>query len=719
MKTFIFLLALTVHIYAQNIHTILVPGTTSPTIQKALDEFWWYSQNRNYLTADESFIEEIFSDIHCNCAIDINWPLPMLAFIGYTAHHPYHGWQTIKWTGLQVETYAKMYRYETDANKKLVYEERAKKGAEFLLWAQSYFALTGAYLSKLCCDTNAPNLLDMGTAGIGLFECYRTFGDIKYFNAGKLIADFIYNHPPYPHQWYSDPYLYYGNPNHLAEGLRLLSHIYQLVGDQKYLDLALQISEELFAWQDYKHNLDPWQEPGSINGNWDGSWYWYMYDPDPLPLGCVPNGNPLYNGKAADKRMGYHCITLDGLTKFAQTIEQQQLPGTTTIRNNLPSQQFRNNIINSIIRATNYVIDNQETENLVTGYGTKYRGLIKGFKLYRTYGTDFGPDPEPNPEYGSTMGGLGSLVNSLLYLQKTGVLTSQDIARLNSVINSVSTKLISVRNWGINDNYAVVMHQWEQYIEFLNKRVTGSNYSLVNNSFEDKDIIWELWSWDGSGVEISDVSPHTGTYSIFISDNSTNHSKWASILVSASQYNTYEVKAWARVMSGSSSLYLKFLDENFNELNSSYRILSANSVYTQYRILSMAPSSTKYAQIILYAPWFGTSETFWDDIQFIMYASKDISIDQGNNNNFQYEIANYPNPFNPKTQIFYTVKEASYVEINLYNFLGKKIRTLVASNQEAGSHQYILDANNLPSGIYFCTLITKDFQKTHKIILTK
>ncbi|NWF89819.1 MAG: hypothetical protein HXY50_10210 [Ignavibacteriaceae bacterium] len=121
------------HISAQNIHSILVPGTSRPTLQQALDEFWWYSQNRNYLTAGENFIETNFSDTDCGCSIDINWPLPMLAFIGYTAYHPHHGWQTIKWTGLQIETYAKMYRFETDVNRKLVYYDRAKKGAEFLL----------------------------------------------------------------------------------------------------------------------------------------------------------------------------------------------------------------------------------------------------------------------------------------------------------------------------------------------------------------------------------------------------------------------------------------------------------------------------------------------------------------------------------------------------------------------------------------------------------
>ncbi len=280
---------------AQNtslIHNILVPGTYRPTLQQALDEFWWYAQNKNYLIADENFIETYFTDLDCGCNVVVDWPNSMLAFKGYTAYHPNHGWQAIKWTGLQIGSYAIVYRFENNSSRKLLYEERAKKGAEFLLWAQDYFDLHGAFLSKLCCDNPIASLLDMASAGNGLLEMYRTFGDSNYFTAAKSIADYIYQYPPYPHLWHNDPYRYYGNPNHLGECLNFLSNFYQLTGKQTYLDLALQIAEELFAWQDYKHINDPWHESGTTNGDWDGGWYWYIYAPNPLPPGCIPNGNP-------------------------------------------------------------------------------------------------------------------------------------------------------------------------------------------------------------------------------------------------------------------------------------------------------------------------------------------------------------------------------------------------------------------------------------------
>ena len=119
-------------------HGILVPGSTRPTFQQALDEFWWYDQNRNYLTADENFIETYYSNPTCGCTIQIDWPLPMLAFKRYNAI-PAHGWGAVSWTGSQVESYSIMYRVEKDINRKYIYEERAKKGGEFLLWSMQYF----------------------------------------------------------------------------------------------------------------------------------------------------------------------------------------------------------------------------------------------------------------------------------------------------------------------------------------------------------------------------------------------------------------------------------------------------------------------------------------------------------------------------------------------------------------------------------------------------
>ncbi len=80
---------------------------------------------------------------------------------------------------------------------------------------------------------------------------------------------------------------------------------------------------------------------------------------------------------------------------------------------------------------------------------------------------------------------------------------------------------------------------------------------------------------------------------------------------------------------------------------------------------------------------------------------------------------NFPNPFNPVTQISYQLPTTTEVEITVYNLLGEKIRTLVKGRQSAGLHRITFDAANLPSGCYLYRMKTPQFQETRKMLLLK
>ena len=80
---------------------------------------------------------------------------------------------------------------------------------------------------------------------------------------------------------------------------------------------------------------------------------------------------------------------------------------------------------------------------------------------------------------------------------------------------------------------------------------------------------------------------------------------------------------------------------------------------------------------------------------------------------------NYPNPFNPSTSIEYRIADASFVTINIYDPLGRIVKTLVNENQRAGKYTLNFDGTNLTSGIYFYTITANNFIKTNKMILMK
>lgn len=80
----------------------------------------------------------------------------------------------------------------------------------------------------------------------------------------------------------------------------------------------------------------------------------------------------------------------------------------------------------------------------------------------------------------------------------------------------------------------------------------------------------------------------------------------------------------------------------------------------------------------------------------------------------------YPNPFNPTTNIQYSLEQASNnVSIRVYDMLGRQVATLVNGPQMAGSHTIQFDAANLSSGIYYVSMVSGQFKDTRSITLLK
>jgi len=80
---------------------------------------------------------------------------------------------------------------------------------------------------------------------------------------------------------------------------------------------------------------------------------------------------------------------------------------------------------------------------------------------------------------------------------------------------------------------------------------------------------------------------------------------------------------------------------------------------------------------------------------------------------------NYPNPFNLRTQIQFDLPKSTYVTIDVYNYLGEKVMTLLDENMVAGYHRITFDGSNIPSGLYFYRIKARDFMQTKKCMLIK
>jgi hypothetical protein len=80
---------------------------------------------------------------------------------------------------------------------------------------------------------------------------------------------------------------------------------------------------------------------------------------------------------------------------------------------------------------------------------------------------------------------------------------------------------------------------------------------------------------------------------------------------------------------------------------------------------------------------------------------------------------NFPNPFNPSTQIVYSVPTAAAVRLSVFDLLGQELEVLVNETKEVGNHSTQFNASRYSSGIYFYTLRTQKYSSVKRMIFTK
>lgn len=98
---------------------------------------------------------------------------------------------------------------------------------------------------------------------------------------------------------------------------------------------------------------------------------------------------------------------------------------------------------------------------------------------------------------------------------------------------------------------------------------------------------------------------------------------------------------------------------------------------------------------------------------------------------FEYSLQmNYPNPFNPSTQIQFSLADESNVELVVYDVLGRIVATLVNQPRPKGSYVSTWDGKNkdgqaVSSGVYFVRFTATDlagvlkFSRVNKVMLAK
>ena len=95
---------------------------------------------------------------------------------------------------------------------------------------------------------------------------------------------------------------------------------------------------------------------------------------------------------------------------------------------------------------------------------------------------------------------------------------------------------------------------------------------------------------------------------------------------------------------------------------------------------------------------------------------KNLSIDIP----LEFELKqNYPNPFNPTTRIVFNIPKNDFVNISIYDINGRLIEVLQNGKVNSGIYETEWNAENYPSGVYFCKMETNTYRSVIKMIYLK
>jgi len=85
-----------------------------------------------------------------------------------------------------------------------------------------------------------------------------------------------------------------------------------------------------------------------------------------------------------------------------------------------------------------------------------------------------------------------------------------------------------------------------------------------------------------------------------------------------------------------------------------------------------------------------------------------------------FEISKlYPNPFNPSTEVSFSLPVDGHVQLAVYDIRGQKVGMIFEGAQSVGQHSYTWNASNLPSGVYYIRLQAGDMVTSQKALLIK
>jgi hypothetical protein len=311
-----------------------------------------------------------------------------------------------------------------------------------------------------------------------------------------------------------------------------------------------------------------------------------------------------------------------------------------------------------------------------------------------------------------------------------------------TIVATSDGKALAFGGWGVygganTGNVEIYDPQSNSFTMVRNSLFEGDDsYTIVSDFGEDNQnrvlpngkLIFLAKKLIGSDVKLFTVDPVTKIFELFetslpfpvIEPVSGNNFSYLSPSVDLAKGLIIIPQVWEDLQQVKhvNLLYVKTGDANKTLVSPSTSINLTYWPTTASRTLMSYPESGK-AGIIFFG---GNLTNNFDAVPNVFAAVLNFPTGINDEVNIPNEFSlmqNFPNPFNPSTVIEFSIPEAAFVKIAVYDITGKEIAIVASDNFNAGKSQVSFDASKLGSGVYFYTLQSGGRNITKKMTLLR
>lgn len=235
----------------------------------------------------------------------------------------------------------------------------------------------------------------------------------------------------------------------------------------------------------------------------------------------------------------------------------------------------------------------------------------------------------------------------------------------------------------------------------------GNINAYINNNIIDSNNIQGLPLLGGSGINFNGTSTQTS----IVTRNTIRWNLWGITIQGTAKPNLGDLFSPDTIDVGLNRIYNNSHNDSIIDLYNN----TPDSIKAENNFWGTLNLDTVEAHIV-HKP--DISALGFVDYLPIWNLSNIHPVSQSESNDYFLYNA-YPNPFNITARIKFTIPYKSFIKLEIYSILGKKVDELINSELNQGLYEINWNADRFSSGVYFYRLSGNNFTETKRIVLIK